>query len=151
MGAGRLRVGEATLEQLENPNYEEWDDEELIAGRRRNRLGKFHGRRPKVIPLALLHELNRRVVSKGLHKLYSSVDDAVDYLTKVASGKAVPDKDRINVCLQILNRVFGIAPQRIQIQDVSESPWEKAGVRKAIVLRSAIDVESEEFDNPWDE
>jgi hypothetical protein len=151
---GRMSVslGRTSTEVLlGDADYSDWTEEELIRGQRRSRRGKWEGKPPKVVPLQLLHELNRRRSGDVQRILIDATKPAAEYLAKVASGKATADQGRIHACTVILNRVYGMAPQHVQIQTVAPSPYEQAGVHRAIVIRSAIDVESEEWDNPFED
>jgi hypothetical protein len=147
----RVVVGKATMELLENPDFEEWEDDELIRGQRRAVDGTWKGRRPKVVPLGLLYELNRRVASRGAKKLMAGLDDAIDYLVNVARGLIPPDKDRIHAAEVVINRVLGATPQKVELKTMEPSVWEKQGVTKAVVVRDVIDVDSEEWHNPFEE
>lgn len=154
---GHLQVGPSTVRQLNNPDYTDWETDELIRGNQRDKRGAWSGSPPKVIPLALLHELNRRMASHAIKDLNAAVGPAIEYLVSVAKGKDAngntvdPDKTRVQVCQDLLNRVLGMSPQRIEIKELEPSVWEKEGVTKAIVVRDAIDVESEEWENPFED
>lgn len=142
----RLDVGKKTIELLKNPDYSEWDDEELIRGQQKDKRGRFNGRLPKVIPIGLLQELNKRNASHATKKLLELVLPAVEYLGQVVKGEVEPDPDRIRVCETLLNRVLGKQAERVVVMESEENKYEAAGVRKAIVIRNAIDVESTEED-----
>jgi hypothetical protein len=148
----KINIGKQNAELLANPDYSEWDDEELIHGKRRGRRGRFDGPQPKVIPHTLLMELNKRQCSKAYQAMSAAVLDAVTYLTAVVSGKAEPDRDRLHACEVLLNRVLGREPQRLELVEETD-PYlrESGGARRAVVLREVIDVESEEFVDPFAE
>jgi len=150
----RIQVGKKTIALLENPDYEKWSDEELIRGQQMDKRGRFNGNLPKVIPLALLQELNRRNGSKAIHRLEQALLPAVEYLCKVAEG-TIPgdqvDETRIRVCETLINRILGKQTERIVITSAQQNDYEKAGVQKAVVIRDVaetgvIDVESVEVD-----
>lgn len=151
MPGNRIVVGKSTLELLDNPDYSEWEDDELIRGQRRASDGTWKGRRPKVVPLALLYELNKRATTHGMRKMYAGLEDAIDYLVNVARGVSLADKDRIHACEVVINRCLGNTPQKVELRTVEPSVWEKQGVTKAVVVRDVIDVESEEWYNPFEE
>jgi hypothetical protein len=146
-----LQVGRKTIELLKDADYSQWDDEELIRGQQKDKTGRFRGRLPKVIPLALLQELHKRNASHGIHKLEQLLLPAIDYLGQVAKGEVDPDPDRIRVCDTLINRILGKTQDRVVITADSESEYAKAGVREAIVVRRMIDVDSKEEDDPFDE
>lgn len=147
----KLQVGKATVELLANEDYSDWEDEELLAGRRRNSRGHWVGKSPKVVPLKLLQELNRRSAAKGVLKLTVSLNEAIDYICEVAAGRAVPDKDRIHACEVVMNRVLGMQQQRVELTTEADNPYAQAGVRQAIVVRKLIDANStEEEEDPFE-
>lgn len=149
---GRIAVGATTARLLQEPDYESWDDDELIRGQRRNKNGTWAGRNPKVIPLALLFELNKRVASRGAKKLMAGLEDAIDYLVGVANGTQPPDKDRQKAAEFVITRCLGATPQKVELKTIEKSVWEREGVTKAIVVRDVIDVDSEEeWTNPFEE
>lgn len=135
-----LQVGPKTLALLRDPNFEEWDDEDLIRGQQKDKRGRYNGKLPKVVPLGLLQELHKRNASKAIHKLEQTLIPAVKYLCDVAEGKAEPDPDRIRVCETLLNRILGKQADRVVVtSDTEESRYKKAGVTKAVVLRDLTD------------
>lgn len=137
----RIQVGKKTKELLANPDFSEWDDEELIRGQRKNRRGVFNGALPKVIPLALLQELHKRNASHAIHRLEQLLLPAIEYLGDVIEGRVEPDPDRIRVCETLLNRVLGKTQERVVVTSGSENKYQQAGVKKAVVLRDLSEPE----------
>jgi len=148
-----IQIGKKTQELLNNPDYSDWSNDELIRGQNYDRNGRFTGQPPKVIPLALLHELNKRMSTHAIKDLNAALEPAVKYLSDVASGVEGVEVDvvRVRVCEGILNRILGMNPQRVELQTIEKSVWEKEGVTKAIVVRDVIDVNSEEWENPFED
>src|SRR5436309_2989664 len=69
-------------------SLDDWDDEELVRGKRRNRAGKFTGRNPNVVPAAFLQELNRRRFSRAYELMSDSLVDAALMLRSVVNDQS---------------------------------------------------------------
>lgn len=143
----KVRKGEAkvvkAVEILENPStakerrdgiYDEekaiaegilglddWDDEELIRGYRRNRNGKF-GPPPKAIPREIQMELFRRLVARGDRKLKTAYIKSIEGLIFL-SEESSSDKVRLEAIRELMNRVVGKVPDRVHV--AQEQPWEQ--------------------------
>lgn len=102
----------------------DWDDEELLHGRRRDRNGAFQGADPQVIPKAVQDELTRRMMRKAHNKIRQMNDDALEQLEALITGSEVDDKVRIKAIEMVLNRNIGKVPERLEV-GVSEQPWER--------------------------
>jgi hypothetical protein len=57
-------------------SLDDWDDEELMRGRRRNKHGGFTGRPAKVIPAAVAKELTRHRFQRSFNLMAHSLVDA---------------------------------------------------------------------------
>jgi hypothetical protein len=152
----KVNVGKNTLARIENPDYGEWTMEELVRGQRRSRTGRWQGRRPKVIPMALLEEINRRIAPEVHRNLLQGAIAGSEYLRKVAEGSIEPDANRTHVVEVCLNRTMGTTPHLVQVLtegDGDSNPYRQGAgeVTRAVVLREVIDVESEEYVNPFEE
>lgn len=128
-------------------DYSEWSDEELVAGRRKSRRGTWEGRAPTVAPMELVRELARRQTSKGMGALWAKVEKACEYIAAVAAGEEEGDDVRLRHCVVLLNRVWGQAPQHIQLD--LDQRQERAPMR-TVVIRTrpdAIEAESRSEDD----
>jgi hypothetical protein len=135
---------------LAEPDYEEWSLEELL-GVRTDRRGKRGGRPPKVVPMARVYAINQRLFQEDLFEMASKVSEIRAYLLRVALGEEPGDRERIAVCTWIYERLLGKQPVQLELSMAEPSPYEKAGVTRAIVIRSAIEVESKEIEpDPFD-
>src|SRR5262245_16410373 len=145
-----IQVGQSTLEQIKNPDYSEWSLDELLAGKL-DKKGKRSGRPPVVVPMERIREISRRIYTDEYLQTAQNIKAMADYLRDVALGRVVPDKERIAVCQWWYERLFGREPVKIEIQAERMSQWEQLGVTSAVVVRDAIDVESEEYVHPGEE
>lgn len=127
---GHIRVGK-TNEAILNGDMDltAWSEEELLRGQRRAHTGRFTGRPPKVVPMAVHNELVRRRMSKAADLLNESIVDAVLLLRQVVTDEEAAYTDRIKASQLILDRVMGKAPERIELS--LEPPW-------ATALRAAM-------------
>lgn len=102
-------------------DLDDWDDEELIRGYRRNRNGKF-GVPPTFVPREIQQEIFRRIVSRGDRKMRAAYLVSVEQLTELAEG-ASSEKVRLESIRELMNRVVGKVPDRVHI--ATEQPWEQ--------------------------
>lgn len=114
-----------------------WSDEELLRGQRKSKNGKWQGRKPKVVPLALHQELNSRRMQRAREVLNDSLADAVTLFAEVVRDKKAPLDLRMKAAKEITDRVMGRAPEHVHV-DVGQSPWERL-VIDAIVDTEVID------------
>lgn len=68
-------------------SLDDWDDEELLHGRRRDKGGAFRGPKPKMLSTAVVRELQRRRFAKAHALLADSLVDAVQFLRAVLNDK----------------------------------------------------------------
>lgn len=126
-------------------NLEDWDDEELLKGRRKNKNGKFAGgRSPKVLPRVMVHELQRRRFAKAHALLAHSLVDAVEFLRAVVNDESATRSMRLKAAKQILDRVLGkpVEQARISFDMDGEAPWQKV-IAQAIVASDSDVVDAE--------
>jgi hypothetical protein len=121
--------------------------EELL-GVRTDRRGKRGGRPPKVVPMARIHEINRRLFQDDLLEMAANVGDIRTYLLQVAKGEVAPDRDRIAVCQWIYERLLGKQPIQLEVSTRQPSEYERAGVTQAVTIRTGIDTDAD--DEPID-
>jgi hypothetical protein len=152
----KIQVGKNTAEVIEQTDFSEWTLEELVRGQRKSKTGRWHGKPPKVIPHALLMELNRRITPEVHKKLLQAADDAAEYVRAVNAGEQEGTAIRLQAATYALNRLLGMPGQKLDAHvTVHESPYEASGVKKAIALRDfseseVMDAESYELD-PWED
>ena len=129
-----VRVGAAATAVLTGADdVAEWDDEELVFGRRRGPSGKFGGQPPRIIPIECLRELTRRKIFDTESVIRDSIVDAAKYLAGVATGTEEPNADRQRAAQVLLERFLGKPTERHQVDakvDMAEPAWLKA-FRKA--------------------
>lgn len=131
-------------------SLDDWDDEELLRGRRKNKNGKFNGRPPLVIPAALHKELTRRRFSRAHDLLSDSLVDAAQMLRAVVNDVEVAPEARIHAAEVIFSRVLGRPRESIAVDFTSgpgvsgPAPWEQIVVQ-AIVGTVEQANESEEI------
>lgn len=123
----------------------DWDDEEILHGRRRDKNGNFSGKDPDVVPRAVHNELIRRSLRKADRRFRNMQEVALDALEDIIKGAETEDKDRLKAIDMVLQRTIGKVPDKIEVA-VQEAPWEGLVVA-AIVdvpVDDVIDVEGEE-------
>jgi len=101
-----------------------WSDEELLRGHRKDRNGRWSGRPPKVVPLAVHQELTRRRLDEAYQLLREDLVGAVQLLGQVVRDKEADNKDRIKAAELIINRVMGKPTERVELS--TRSRWEEA-------------------------
>lgn len=124
---GHIRVGKTNLALLNgDEDLSLWSDEELIRGQRRAKNGKWQGRKPKVVPIAVHNELVRRRLSQAGELLCESLVDAVTLLRVVVTDEDAQYSDRIKAANLIMDRVMGKAPEKVALTLEDEPLWAKA-------------------------
>lgn len=114
-----VQTAEVQLIQQGDMTLEDWSDEELIRGYRKNRNGKF-GPPPKWVPQQVAQEIHRRILKRGGKKLLSAYLESVDGLVEL-SRTADSEKVRLDAMREIQNRVSGKIPDRVQVS--ADDPW----------------------------
>jgi len=102
-------------------NLDDWDDEELIRGYRRNRTGGF-GKPPVFVPREIQQELFRRIVARGDKKMRAAYLASTEQLTELARN-ASSEKVKLEAIKELMNRVVGKVPDRVHV--AQEQPWEQ--------------------------
>lgn len=92
-----------------------WSDEELKRGQRRDKNGNWSGRPPKVVPLALYHELNSRTMRRVQEHLRDNLEKAVEALTAMIGDPDVDDGVKVKAIDMVLKRVLGNEPMRVEL------------------------------------
>lgn len=118
-------------------DLDEWDNEELIRGYRRNRNGKF-GVAPQYIPREIQQEAFRRLVGRGERKLKVAYIAAIEELVKLAHG-ADSEKVKLDAIKTLLERVVGKVPDIVHVSQ--EAPWEAMLADAIVPLSEATPLE----------
>lgn len=102
-------------------DLDEWDDEELARGYRRNRQGRW-GRPPKFVPREVQQEAFRRLVKRHTVKIQSAFIDATEQLVDLATH-ADSEKVRLDAVREIFDRILGRVPDTVRVQQ--DAPWQE--------------------------
>lgn len=137
----RISVGKTTMAILHGEDdLSAWTDEELERGQRRDRNGRWSGKRPAVVARALYDELTRRKLSAASDLLRDNTYAAVQVLTDIAKDSKAENRDRITAAKLIIERVMGKEPIRLDVR--VKAKWEEAlegSVVTLAELNGAID------------
>lgn len=101
-------------------NLDDWDDEELIRGYRKNRQGHF-GKAPRYITQEVQQEAFRRLVHRGDRKMREAYLETMDELVRLARDSS-SEKVRLEAIKEIQNRLVGKVPERVHVG--VDQPWE---------------------------
>jgi hypothetical protein len=101
-------------------SIEEWDDEELNRGRRRDVNGKFTGRDPKVIPTHVYHEVVRRSIRRAQLTLHeggtnAATVKAIQTLVAIMESPSADDKARVAAAKIVLDRGLGKEATNVEV------------------------------------
>jgi len=104
----------------------DWDDEELIRGRRRNRNGGWSGRPPKLLPAAFFQELTRRRFSRAYQLLEGSLIDGARFLASIIRNDGAPNADRLRATELLFDRILGRPKEQLRLDVHGDlSPFQK--------------------------
>lgn len=118
-------------------DLDEWDNEELIRGYRRNRNGRF-GAAPQYIPREIQQEAFRRLVGRGERKLKVAYIKAVEALVELAHN-AESEKVKLDAIKTLMERVVGKVPDVVRVSQ--EAPWEAMLADAIVPLSEAVPLE----------
>jgi len=135
----RIQVGTRNTKILEGEeDLSDWDVDELIRGRKRDRNGHFSGRPPSVVPQKIHEELMRRTLSEVTEIIREAAVPAATKLSEMVQqeldiyqddeGRIQQerlDPTQLRACQEVLERVLGKAKERIEIS-AEIKPWERA-------------------------
>lgn len=154
-----IRPGASTTAVLRGEvDLEDWDDEEIKRGRRRNKHGTFNGRPPSVIPRQVYDELRRRTAQDFEEMVRQELLPVTEVIIEMAKGERPADPTQLKAAQEIVNRYAGKPPENINLSGtVTQKPWERA--IEAGIVRDAdsddgevIDAEVvDDGDQPWDD
>jgi hypothetical protein len=118
-------------------DLEDWDNEELIRGYKRNRNGRF-GEAPKYISREIQQEAFRRLIGRGERKMKQAYIEAVEQLVHLARS-ADSEKTRLDAIKTLMERVVGKVPDVVHVS--REQPWEAMLADAIVPLSEAIPFE----------
>ncbi len=118
-----------------------WSDEELLRGQRKSKNGRWTGRKPTVVPLALHLELNKRRMSRAREVLDDSLEAAVTLYRDVVQDEDAPLDLRLKAAKEILDRVMGKAPEHVKVR-LEPEPWERVLVDSIVYLEGDEPIET---------
>lgn len=125
-------------------DLEDWDNEELVRGYRRQRNGRF-GTPPKYIPREVQQEALRRLYKRGERKMQEAYMDIVERQISLATG-AESEKVMLEAQKAIQERLVGKVPDTIRVG--VESPWQDMLADSLIPVGEALAVDlSETYEN----
>jgi hypothetical protein len=131
-GGALVRISPRTASVVyDGADLSDWDDAELLEGRKKDRRGHFTGRKPKLVPAALHRELTKRRFQRAQALLADSLVDCVQMLRAIVNDKKADEADRIKAAEIILDRVMGKAKEHVQL-DIEAQPWQRI-IASAIV------------------
>jgi hypothetical protein len=124
--------GENTLIAEEILDLDDWDEEELIRGYRRNRKGRF-GKPPVYIPREVQQACWRRLVKLGDKKMKDSYLEILENMLDFARGYRfdengqrveleISDKIQMQAMKEVMDRLIGKIPDTLKVQ--AEAPYE---------------------------
>lgn len=125
-------------------DLDEWDNEELARGYRRNRNGRW-GAPPKMIPREIQQEAFRRLVKRGEQRFREEYMKIIEGLVSLAH-EATSEKVRLDAQKELLDRLVGKVPEHLKI--APEAPWQDMLADSIIAFDEPIPViEVESIDN----
>lgn len=134
-------------------HVEDWDDEELRRGRRRDANGLFTGRNPQVVAKAVHDEQVRRTLATANQLLLENTEAAVKVLADIMKDTKADNKDRLTAIKMITDRAMGKEPINVNIGQ--EAKWQVAITQSIVSMPAALvdpDInnrdEGEEDDDP---
>jgi hypothetical protein len=111
-----------------------WSEEELIRGQKKGKNGRWTGRKPKVVPTAVHHELTRRRMGQAYELMREDLVAAVQVLGDIVKDTEASNRDRLRAAELIMDRVLGKATERVEVK-LAPEPWEQ------LVVSSIVDVD----------
>lgn len=136
-------------------DLDEWDDDELYRGQRKNSRGTFANKPLKYIPTSVHQELVKRQMRLAQHHLNAHLFKASQALVDIITSPGTEDSDRMRAISMLFDRTLGKAPEKVEV--TSDAPWVLA-LRDMVVVgnetqagdqASVIDVDPQEDDDPW--
>lgn len=110
-----------------------WSEEELIRGQKKGKNGRWTGRKPKVVPTAVHHELTRRRMGQAYELMREDLVAAVQVLGDIVKDTEASNRDRLRAAELIMDRVLGKATERVEVK-LAPEPWEQLLVGSVVDL-----------------
>jgi hypothetical protein len=118
-----MRLGKRSTDMLLNPSLDDWDDEELARGYRKDRNGHFTGRPPSLVPTEIHKEFVRRKLAEAQHALAAALPQAIETLKAICESPFSDEKARIRAAELIIERVMGKSTEHINLTNNEDPPW----------------------------
>ncbi len=130
--------GEISLEELRT-----WSIEELVRGQRKNKNGNWTGRRPQILPAAIVTELARRQGRHALALLSSALIDAAQIVIDLAKKKKPERGDivKLKACQFIFDYTIGRPPESLTVDLSAEGivpPWQRLMAASIVANREEL-------------
>lgn len=103
-------------------SVEELDDEELARGMCRNPNGGWPQKKPEMVPKVLHDRMVRELFSRADEALRMNLLDAVNSVTKIATGDSVDANVKLKAAQWMFERLRGKVPDVVQV--TQEKPFE---------------------------
>jgi hypothetical protein len=146
----RIRLSTRNSDIIEGrDNFDDWDDEELLRGRRRDRNGGWGGRPPSVVPARVHHEVVKRNITAAQALFTVSIERAVEICRELMDGADVKDETRLKAAQLVIERVMGKQPDVVAVT-VTDKPYQ-ALMGKAFTDRDVMDADSWEVEEDGSE
>lgn len=143
-------------------DLDDWDDDELLRGQRKNKNGKFANKPVRYVPTKVHQELVKRQMRLAKHHLNAHLMMASRMLIDIIRSPTTDDGDRLKAIAMLFDRTMGKAPEKVEV--TSDAPWVLALQNMTVVGNDdqlpnpladsisntdVIDVQSQEDDDPW--
>jgi hypothetical protein len=120
---GYLRLGvNNTAIMTGQEDLSSWDEEELLRGQKKDKNGRFQGRAPKVVPIAIHDELVKRTLNEAKELMRTALVPACTMLAEIIADTDASDKDKLTAATMIIDRMMGKSPERIEVSG-NTPPW----------------------------
>lgn len=130
-------------------SLDDWDEEELERGRRRDKNGGWTGKPTRLVPTDVHKELIRRKLKEATELLKTAAPEAVRVLMTIMDDTLADASTRVQACKIVLDRAFGPVGHAIDL-NIKTPLWVEA-LKGGIVpgdyealADEIIDVDSEE-------
>jgi hypothetical protein len=124
-GHVHFTVGGSTADVLMGEDdVSDWDEEELLRGRRRGTNGQFWGRNVKVVPQEVHQERIRRNLTETIKVMQRSSKEAAEQLVEIAIDPTQKTEHRLRAIEMILNWCLGKPRQSVDMTVTPMRPYE---------------------------
>jgi hypothetical protein len=120
----RTRLSRGNTDIVEGRvNFDEWDDEEILRGRKRAEDGSWRGRPPSIVPAVVHQQVVKRNVTAAQAILTESVERAAEVLKELMDGADVKDETKLRAATLVLERIMGKQPDVVAVT-VADKPYQ---------------------------